>query len=99
MRSIKSIKELSEWKRNNNVHELINELNLPLEIPRGDLFTIISGGQIIELRGTYIHPLLISHIASWASPKFAVKVSRIINEQSIRVKDTKIDELIKKQIY
>jgi hypothetical protein len=56
-----------------------------------------------ELRGTYAHPLLVPHIASWISPEFAFKVSRIVNDhlvreyrEQIRVKDTRIDELMRK---
>ncbi len=53
-----------------------------------------------ELRGTYAHPKLIPHIASWASVKFAIMVSDIVNahlvrdyKEKIRAKDTKIDNL------
>ena len=31
-----------------------------------------------KYRGTYVHPDLLPHIASWASPDFAAKLSRII---------------------
>ncbi len=40
---------------------------------------IIKGGVVDIIRGTYVHPLLIPHIASWISPEFAIKVSEIVN--------------------
>jgi hypothetical protein len=59
------------------------------------------------LRGTYVHELLIPHIASWISPVFGIMVSEIINshiaseyiktiqekDNAIKQKDDKIDEL------
>lgn len=50
-----------------------------------------------ELRGTYCHPLLISHIASWASPKFALKVSHIVNNFAINQEIEKRDLIIEEQ--
>ena len=61
------------------------------------------------LRGTYIHELLIPHIASWISPKFGIMVSEIINnhianeyiktlnqkDNIIKERDDKIEELIR----
>jgi hypothetical protein len=56
-----------------------------------------------SLKGTYVHPHLAPHIASWVSPEFAVKVSQIVNsyivrdyKEQVRVKDDKIDELSRK---
>ena len=62
-----------------------------------------------DVRGTYVHSLLIPHIASWISPTFAIKVSEIVNnfmikeyrdsikqkEIIISQKDDKIDNLEK----
>jgi hypothetical protein len=61
------------------------------------------------LRGTYVHELLIPHIASWISPRFGIMVSEIINnhivteyiktlnqkDTIIKERDDKIEELIK----
>ena len=44
-------------------------------------------------RGTYVHQLLIPHIASWVSPLFAYKVSKIVNEFLVREKDDEIRRL------
>ena len=87
--------------------ELIIEVAASAGIPADDLFAIITGGQAVEIHGTYAHPKLILHIAAWASPAFAVMVSDIVNKHFINEamrerdvllgkKDDKIDELSKK---
>lgn len=59
------------------------------------------------LRGAYIHPRLVPHVAQWASPIFADKVAIILNDKAIseaieeknkliKQKDDKIDQLITK---
>jgi hypothetical protein len=45
---------------------------------------LIKGGARIEVRGTYVHPLLVPHVACWVSCEFAVKVSRLVNEHVVR---------------
>jgi hypothetical protein len=64
---------------------------------------IVPTGLPNDLRGTYAHPKLIPHVASWASPDYAVVVSDIVNEhnvrkyrETIRVKDDVIDKLTAK---
>ncbi len=66
------------------------------------LTDVIVGGTKaqVEISGTYAHPKLVPHIASWASPIFAMHVSDIVNaaivrdhERAIAAKDDKIDEL------
>lgn len=99
-------KEFFNWKSNAVSKELISEVVSSLGIPRDDLMQTVTGGKILEIRGTYVHPDLIPHIASWASPKFAIKVSKIVNEYFIKkavadkdillgIKDDKINKLIK----
>jgi len=78
-------KEFFNWKQNKNNQELINEVEIDiysvLGIPRTEnkSFIIINGGNNKVITGTYVHELLIPHIASWISSKFAVKVSKIVN--------------------
>jgi hypothetical protein len=93
-------KEYKHWKSNITTDELIKEVSASVGIPTDGLDNVITGGSVTEIRGTYVHPDLIPHIACWASPKFAVKVSKIVNEQivrdyreAIRAKDTRIDEM------
>ncbi len=94
-------KELFNWNKNNMSNELMEELEQVLRIRRTSLMEVYQSGTIRELSGTYAHPKLIPHIASWSSVKFAVTVSEIVNnflvreyKETIRAKDTHIDELI-----
>ncbi len=98
-------KQFSNWRPNAEAKVLINEVSASLGIP-GDAL-IVEPSLSIDLRGAYAHPDLIPHIAAWASPKFAVKVSKIVNAHATQVykdalrakdialgeKDTKIDGL------
>lgn len=71
-------KQMKNWIRNNGSKELIKEFET-VDNPTKILITV-TGGQNPEIRGTYVHPDLIPHIASWVSTKFACKVSKIINK-------------------
>ena len=107
-------KELSNWKQNKGSLELIEEVEKEISIngyPRieNKSFIIIKGGNNQLICGTYVHELLIPHIASWISPRFGIMVSKIINnhivneyiktlkekDTSIKERDDKIEELIK----
>ncbi len=95
-------KELYNWKKSDIAEAIMDEVGSALPNGRSELLRVVNGGsgKMLEIRGTYAHPDLIPHIASWASPKFAVKVSKIVNAQllrdykeSIRIKDQTIDRL------
>ncbi len=43
--------------------------------------------------GTYVHHLLIPHIASWISPEFAVKVSCIVNKYITNQMKNKFEDI------
>lgn len=86
-----SNKRFDNWLQNKNSQELINELSSP-GIPGDETLITITGGAKECTRGTYVNPLLIPHISSWASPKFAIKISKIINEYFINEYKRKIKE-------
>jgi hypothetical protein len=92
-------KRFDNWLRLKEVDRFVNEFKSSPQ-NRGELLGTVMAGDYI-LRGTYAHPLLVPHIASWISTEFAFKVSRIVNDHMVRVfeeqmrqKDTKIDELL-----
>nr|AEX62215.1 putative KilA-N domain-containing protein [Moumouvirus Monve] len=102
-------KEFKHWKTTAEAKELIDEISSAVGIPTTELFKIITTGSkhLTEIRGTYAHPQLVPHIASWASTKFGARVSVIVNEyfakemfekhqDLIKKKDDKIDRLSKK---
>lgn len=100
-------KEFRKWKALDTTKELINTVSSAGQILPAELFITFTSGHIIS-RGTYVHPDLVPHIASWASPTIAIKISKIVNEyfsnderkrqrELLKIKDDKIDELLQKQ--
>jgi len=101
----KALKPFGHWRANASANELINNFAELYETDPDTLFIIPRVKN--ELKGTYVHPDLIPHIACWASPKFAIMVTKIVNKyligdmvrqhkDLIKEKDDKIDELTKK---
>jgi len=60
-------KQLADWTRGKFAKALMNNVSSSLGISRDALYVVITGGRITKIRGTYVHPDLIPHIASWAS--------------------------------
>ncbi|UOX38657.1 KilA N domain protein [Finch poxvirus] len=108
-------KEFKKWIRLDGSKELIKTIEETNNIwkinPAGpdlaQLEIVINvesegkNGKKYEVSGSYIHTDLIPHIASWISPLFAVKVSKIINcyvsgkyEFKLKEKENKIYELM-----
>lgn len=116
-------KQLHNWSKSDGNKELINEVNNELlhksdPSDRTNRFInndnpsmiVVKGGKQDKqiICGTYVHELLIPHIASWISPKFAIMVSKIVNnylvdeytrllkekDKNLKQKDDKIDELM-----
>lgn len=71
-------KEFFHWKENKTSKEFINALQSQLGI--SNWVYSVAGGKITKIRGTYVHPLLITHIAYWCSTEFAVNISIWIEE-------------------
>ena len=57
------------------------------------IYEVRNGIKCNNINGTYVHPDLIPHIASWVSPAFAYKVSKIVNNFLIREKEAEIERL------
>jgi hypothetical protein len=88
-------KEFRKWKRLDMATQLINAVSIETCIDVGEL--LVLPNVEIKLRGTYVHPDLIPHIASWASPEFAIKVSKIINQYMVNKEiDRKDKEIAEK---
>lgn len=60
---------------------------------------MVTGGSSLMafLRGTFVPPAVIPHVASWCSPEFAVKVSKIVNQYYIDEAVRKKDRLLQKK--
>jgi hypothetical protein len=102
-------KRYDNWTKNDCNKELIKEvekvISSPLilgsEITDNNKSFIIKNDEKNELRGTYVHELLIPHIASWISPQFGIKVSKIVNSYIINEYITELkqkDNIIKDKV-
>ena len=90
-------KHFYHWRNNVNSKDLIQEVasrldNQALGIPWGPVFE--ERDQIVLVNGTYAHPLLIPHIASWCSAKFAIAVSEIVNHYIVSTFQWYIENLV-----
>ena len=77
-----SMKPFRNWIQNQYAKELVDASSISLGICKKDLFIKKQGGDVrnskVNTFGTYVHPMLITHIVYWISPTFAVKVSEIV---------------------
>ena len=74
-------KQYSKWLNNKHAIQIIKELSKQLNIDSSELFfKIWPSNNNTEISGSYVHPMLITHIAYWISPKFSVKVGYWVEE-------------------
>jgi len=85
-------KRFDNWLQNKGNKEMVEYFESHI-LEFQDMKITVTGGQTLEIRGTYVHPDLIPHIASWVSPAFAYKVSKIVNNFLIREKEAEIEHL------
>ena len=90
-----------KWMRNKVSKEIISEVTKLLNkneygtnVP--DLIVKVLTGNNVT-RGTYVHSDLINHIVYWCSPKYAVHMSKIVNEYHINQAMDKKDKLLKRK--
>jgi hypothetical protein len=86
-------KAFIHWRETKTSKRFVNEVSSSIGILRDDILITITGGNQPLTRGTYAHPDLVPHIASWVSPSFAIKVSRIVNEYLVREEKERISRL------
>jgi KilA-N domain len=85
-------KKFFNWKKAISSDELIAAASRFTGIPVDQLTEVVLGGTHSEISGTYAHPKLVPHIASWASSDFAMQVSDIVNAAMVRKHVQKIRE-------
>jgi hypothetical protein len=87
-------KAFIHWRETKTSKSFVNEVSSAIGISIADILITINGGnQTLLTRGTYAHPELVPHIASWVSPSFAIKVSRIVNEYFVKEEKERISRL------
>ena len=72
-------KRFRHWKETKTSKELIETVSLAAGIPAPSIIEEVNGGNNNPYKGTYVHPRLAPHIASWISPKVGIIVSDIVN--------------------
>ena len=80
-------KDVKDWFRNESNKELILYFENNYQSKITPMTKTLTGSKNTDLIGTYVHPKLIIHIASWVSPAFAWKVSEIVNNNLVREKE------------
>lgn len=72
-------KNLADYLKTNSTREFIAALTEDTHIPADQLIQQIRGG-VPQFQGTWVHPQVAINLAQWASPKFAVYVSKWVFE-------------------
>jgi hypothetical protein len=67
-----------DWINNNESKLLMRALKDDVHIPVRRLVIHVNDERNPLINGTYVHPKLLIHIASWCSPQYAFKVSNIV---------------------
>lgn len=68
-------KQFNDYARLSQTTAFLNELYSETGIPVSELIQSVKGG-VPQLQGTWVHPQVAMSLAQWASPKFAVLVSK-----------------------
>ena len=65
----------ADYYRLKATNAFLLELESDMGIPMSELVQQLRGG-VPELQGTWVHPMVATHLAQWLSPKFAVQVNK-----------------------
>lgn len=72
-------KNWADYNRLGSTKDFLAELTSEMGIPITELIQSVIGGNA-ALQGTWVHPQVATHLAQWASPRFAVLVSKWVLE-------------------
>ena len=72
-------KLMADYNRLATTKAFLEELSADMGIPISQLIQVLRPGGD-GLQGTWVHPQVSTHLAQWLSPKFAVQVSKWIQE-------------------
>ena len=97
-----SKKRVNDWFRNDSTQELIDEAsNGSAGIPADQKITENKENLPNELKGMYVHRLLVNHVAMWASPRYAIYIARLLDEHFTKQREAlekTIDEMKPRQV-
>lgn len=84
-------KNFHDWSNEEHNIELINAVND--KINNKSIIEIKNNNKLIN--GIYINELLLPHVICWISPKFAIKIYKIIknHDDELEIRKNKVKEL------
>lgn len=81
IKALGSTKDLSNWQRLKQTSELMTGFMTLRKFTEGQLINVVpSKGNVNGVAGTYIHRLLVNHFAIWVSPRYAYKISVLLDD-------------------
>jgi hypothetical protein len=92
----------NNWLRLDGTKEYINYVSSQTGIDVDSLVRIAKGGNLKDEQGTFLHPDLVIPFATWLSPEFSYRVTKIIQERIVSgaipnyMDSVKLRELLKK---
>lgn len=91
---------INNWLDNDTTIELFESASEDEGISFKELSFSVSGKQKKGeqmLQGTYFHPILINSLAMWISPKYALKVNKIMNSVQAKTERDRVSQLLDKK--
>ena len=88
-------KSYNNWKKSNHAQISIQSVQTYHNIPEERILELVNGGSNYKISGTYAHPALVPHIASWVSVDFFNMVSDVVNNHIVN----KYEEELKEKEY
>ncbi|KAK8836153.1 hypothetical protein M9Y10_039966 [Tritrichomonas musculus] len=76
--SCHSNKRVNDWFRNQSTQEILNEMT-STGFPALEKLYEKRDDLPIELRGYYVHRLLVNQIAMWASPRYSIHIMKLLD--------------------
>ena len=76
--SCNSNKLCADWFRNQSTKEILNEMS-SMGNPIDEKLYENRPNLPNELRGTYVHRLLVNHVAMWASPRYSIHILKLLD--------------------
>ena len=89
-----SKKRVNDWFRNQSAQEILDEMGstgIPADRIHEDRPNLSN-----DLKGMYVHRLLVNHIAMWASPRYSLHIMKLLDAQFEKQReqmDNKIKDL------
>ena len=91
----KSKKNAFHWFENKTTQELLE--NASLGIPMNEKLYENRPNLSNNLKGTYVHRLLVNHVAMWASPRYAWDIMKLLDSYFERERMSLIDQINEQQ--